>query len=61
MCKNRLVLNVVLPVIVKNITSKNVVMVFNFSKKDSITELALIRNLKNGVLLTCFAEGVLFF
>ena len=36
-------------------------MVFNFSKKDSMTGFALIRNLKNGVWLSCFAAGVLLF
>ena len=36
-------------------------MVFNFSKKDSITGLALSRNMKNGVWQRSFAEGVLFF
>ena len=35
-------------------------MVFNFSKKDSITRLALSQNLKNGIWLRRFAEGVLF-
>ena len=38
--------------------SKHIVMVFNFSKKDS--RLALSQDLKNGVYLRRFAEGVLF-
>ena len=36
------------------------VMVFNFSKKDSITRFTLSQNLKNGVWLRRFAVGVLF-
>ena len=35
-------------------------MIFDFSKKDPITKLALIRDLKIGVCLRRFAEGVLF-
>ena len=35
-------------------------MVYNFSKKESITRLALGQDLKNGVCLICFAEGILF-
>ena len=35
-------------------------MVFNFSKKDSVSGLPLVQNLKNGVWLWCFTEGVLF-
>ena len=42
-------MDVVLQVIVKNIMFKDVVMVFSFSKKDSITRLALSRNMKNAV------------
>ena len=54
-------IDVVLLVIVKNIyCSKDVVMIFNISKKDSITRFALIRDLKNGACLRRFAEGVLF-
>ena len=44
-----LFMDVVLQVIVKNIMFKNVVMVFNFIKKESITRLALSRNMKNAV------------
>ena len=40
--------------------SKHAVVVFNISKKDSISRLALSQNLKNGVWLRRFAEGVLF-
>ena len=53
--------DVVLQVIAKNICSKHIVMVFNFSKKDSIIRLALSRDLKNGVCLRRFAEGALYF
>ena len=41
----------------KNIMLKDVVTVFNFSKKDSINELVLIRNLKNGVLLVVLLKA----
>ena len=34
-------------------------MVFDFSKR-AITTLILSRNLRKGVCLKCFAEGVLF-
>ena len=40
--------------------SKHWVMVFNFSKKDYISWLALSQNLKNRVRLRRFAEGILF-
>ena len=60
-CKNRLVLNVFLQVVVKNIMFKARSNIFNFSKKNSITRLVLSQNLKKRVWITCFAEGVLFF
>ena len=51
-------IDVAFQVIVKNITFKARVKVFNFSKKDSITRLSLSQNLKKefdqGVLLMAF-------